>query len=187
MRPVLAVFFGFCGLIVSSLLFEPGLLAQQSFYEFTVEDIHGKEFDLAQLQGKKVLVVNTASTCALTPQYEALERLYRTYGGEKFIILAFPSNDFGQQEQGSNSDIAGFCSDKYGITFPLMAKIQVKGEGMHPLYRWLTKASENGVEESKVSWNFQKYMIDEGGTLVGHFPPWKKPGSKEIVRWITAE
>ena len=187
MRPVLPVFFGLCGLMLTSLFSGPGLSAQQSFYEFTVEDIHGEEFDLAQLQGKRVLVVNTASTCALTPQYEALEKLYRSYGGEKFTILAFPSNDFGQQEQGRNSEIARFCSDTYGITFPLMAKIQVKGEGMHPLYQWLTKASENGVEESRVSWNFQKYMIDEGGTLVGHVPPWKKPGSREIVRWITAE
>jgi len=186
-RPKLPVFLSICGLVLVSLFSGQWLRAQQSFYDFTVEDIHGQEFDLAQLQGKKVLVVNTASKCALTPQYEALERLYRTYGEEDFIILAFPSNDFGHQEPGSNNDIDAFCTAEYGISFPLMAKIIVKGEEMHPLYRWLTKASENGVEESRVSWNFQKYMIDKGGRLVGHAPPWRKPESKEIVTWITEE
>ena len=186
-RPKLPVYLSICGLVLLFLFSGQWLRAQQSFYDFTIEDIHGQEFDLAQLQGMKVLVVNTASKCALTPQYEALERLYRTYGGGDFIILAFPSNDFGHQEPGSNNDIDAFCTAEYGISFPLMAKIIVKGEEMHPLYRWLTKASENGVEESRVSWNFQKYMIDKGGRLVGHAPPWRKPESKEIVTWITEE
>jgi len=161
--------------------------AQHSFYDFTVKDIHGDEFDLAQLQGKKVLIVNTASTCGFTPQYEDMENLYKTYGGEDFIILAFPTNDFGNREPGTSEEIAEFCSSKYQITFPVMAKITVKGDEMHPLYRWLTQASENGVEESRVAWNFQKYMIDEGGTLVGHVSPIKKPDCKEILSWISAE
>jgi len=173
---------GFCAL--------PGwqdVSAQHSFYDFTVMDVHGDEYDLAQLQGKKVLVVNTASTCGFTPQYEELENLYKTYGGEDFIILAFPTNDFGNREPGTNEEIAEFCSSKYQITFPVMAKITVKGDDMHPLYRWLTQASENGIEESRVVWNFQKYMVDEGGTLVGHVSPIKKPDCKEILSWISAE
>jgi len=187
MKPPRIKFVIFLGMALSSLPGWQEVSAQQSFYDYTVLDIHGDEYDLAQLQGKKVLVVNTASKCGFTPQYEDLENLYETYGGEDFIILAFPSNDFANREPGTNEEIAGFCSSKYHITFPVMARISVKGEDMHPLYRWLTQASENGVEESRVAWNFQKYMIDEGGTLVGHVPPIKKPDCAEIVSWITKE
>lgn len=161
------------------------VMGQNSFYDFTVEDIHGKEYDLAQLQGKKVLVVNTASKCGFTPQYEGLESLYRKYGGEDFVILGFPSNDFMRQEPGTNEEIATFCTTKYEVSFPMMAKISVKGKKKHPLYHWLTSASENGVENSKVSWNFQKYLIDENGTLVGHLSSKKKPQSDEIIAWLT--
>ena len=150
-----------------------------------MEDIHGNDYRLAQLQGKKVLVVNTASKCGFTPQYAGLERLYRKYGGDDFVILGFPSNDFLRQEPGSNEEISTFCSVNYGVSFPMMAKISVKGKQKHPLYQWLTKASENGLEDSKVSWNFQKYMIDENGKLVGHFSPKKKPESEDIIAWIT--
>jgi len=160
------------------------LSGQQSFYDFTVIDIEGNEFPLAQLQGKKVLVVNTASKCGLTPQYEGLEELYEKYGGDDFVIIGFPSNDFASQEPGTNEEIATFCKMNYGVTFPMMSKIRVKGEEQHPLYKWLTEASENGVEDSSVSWNFQKYMIDENGNLVGHIPPRKKPDCNEIVSWI---
>lgn len=177
----------FLGIGSISLLSCQDVNAQHSFYDYTVKDVYGDEYDLAQLQGKKVLVVNTASECALTPQYEELEKLYEAYGGEDFTILAFPTNDFGNQEPGSNEEIAEFCSSKYHITFPVMAKITVKGDDMHPLYRWLTQASENGIEESRVLWNFQKYMIDEGGTLVGHVSPVKKPDCKEILSWISAK
>lgn len=173
----------------TSLLLLPAQVvkAQQSFYDFSVKSVDGMEFDLEQCRGKKVLVVNTASGCALTPQYEQLEQLYETYGGEDFVILAFPSNDFGQQEPGSNKDIAAFCSTKFHITFPVMAKISVKGGEIHPLYNWLTRASENGVEDSRVTWNFQKYMIDEKGKLVGNVAPIKKPDTKKIISWITTE
>jgi glutathione peroxidase len=150
-----------------------------------VEDIHGKEYDLAQLKGKKVLVVNTASKCGFTPQYEGLESIYRKYGGDDFVVLGFPSNDFLRQEPGTNEEIATFCSSRFEVSFPMMSKISVKGKQIHPLYRWLTTASENGVEDSKVSWNFQKYMIDKNGNLVGHFSPKKKPESDEIIAWIT--
>jgi glutathione peroxidase len=160
------------------------LYAQKSFYDFTVLDINGEEFELAQLQGKKVLVVNTASKCGLTPQYKGLEKLYKEYGDEQFVIIGFPCNDFAGQEPGTNEEIATFCSTKYEISFPMMSKIVVKGDEKHPLYKWLTEASENGVEDSKVSWNFQKYMIDEHGMLVGHVPPRKKPTCREIISWI---
>jgi len=158
--------------------------AQRSFYDFTVLDINGEEYELAQLQGKKVLVVNTASKCGLTPQYKGLEQLYKEHGKDQFVILGFPCNDFASQEPGTNEEIATFCSTKYDISFPMMGKIKIKGDEMHPLYNWLTKASENGVEDSKVAWNFQKYMIDENGMLVGHVPPRKKPTCREIISWI---
>ena len=160
------------------------IYGQQNFYDFTVEAIDGEPFSLERLKGKKVLVVNTASKCGFTPQYEGLEQLYREYADEGLVILGFPSNDFAEQEPGTNEEIALFCSTRFNVTFPMMAKIKVKGEDKHPLYRWLTDASLNGVEDSKVSWNFQKYMIDENGRLVGHVPPKKKPDSKEILGWL---
>lgn len=170
----------------------PGLLlllsgfgyAQTSFYDFTVKDISGEDYPLLQLKGKKVLVVNTASKCGFTPQYEGLQDLFEKYGSENFIIIGFPANNFAKQEPGTNEEIASFCQVNYGVTFPMMSKISVKGDDQHPVYRWLTLKSENGIEDSKVSWNFQKYMIDEEGQLVGHFAPTVKPGNKKLVRWI---
>jgi glutathione peroxidase len=157
---------------------------QKTFHDFTVLDIKGEEFDLAQFKGKKVLVVNTASKCGLTPQYSDLEKLYKEYGDNDFVIIGFPSNDFAGQEPGTNDEIAAFCQTRYGVTFPMMSKITVKGDDQHPVYRWLTRSEENGVEDSKVAWNFQKFMIDEEGKLVGHVPPRKKPTCKQIVSWI---
>ncbi len=175
------IFFMSAALLLMTTL---GLFGQKSFYDFEVKDINGDEYDLAQLQGKKVLVVNTASKCGLTPQYEDLEKLYRKYLDKDFVIIGFPSNNFAGQEPGTNEEIATFCSTKFDITFPMMSKIEVKGEEIHPLYQWLTKASENGLEDSEVAWNFQKYMIDEHGMLVGHVLPEKKPDCKKIVSWI---
>lgn len=158
--------------------------AQTNFYDFTVKDINGKDFPFSQLKGKKVLVVNTASKCGFTPQYAGLQELYEKYGGDDFIIIGFPANNFAKQEPGSNEEIATFCSINYGVTFPMMSKISVKGDDQHPLYKWLTSKSENGLENSKVTWNFQKYMIDEEGQLVGHFAPTTKPDNKKLVSWI---
>jgi len=158
--------------------------AQSFFYDFTVKDISGEDFSLSQLKGKKVLVVNTASKCGFTPQYEGLQELYEKYGGDDFIIIGFPANNFAKQEPGSNEEIAAFCKLNYGVTFPMMSKISVKGKDQHPLYRWLTSKSENGVENSDVSWNFQKYMIDEEGQLVGHFAPTAKPDNEKLISWI---
>lgn len=157
---------------------------QKSFHDFIVEDINGEQFDLSQLKGKKVLVVNTASKCGFTPQYEQLQKIYEIYGGENFTIIGFPANNFLKQEPGSNADIAEFCKINYGVTFPMMSKISVKGKNMAPVYQWLTQKSQNGVMDSKVSWNFQKYLIDKNGKLVGTFKPAIRPDSEKIVNWI---
>lgn len=162
-------------------------MAQKTFHDFVVEDIDGKAFDLSSLKGKKVLVVNTASKCGLTPQYAKLEQLFEQYGGDKFVIIGFPANNFLSQEPGSNSDIKAFCSENYGVSFPMMSKISVKGKDMHPLYQWLTEKEQNGVEDSSVSWNFQKYLIDENGKLVKHFSPRTDPLDDEIVGWISGK
>lgn len=156
----------------------------KTLHDFKVKDIHGKEFDLASLKGKKVMVVNTASECGLTPQYENLEKLYKQYGGDKFTIIGFPANEFGAQEPGSNEEIATFCSKNYGVTFPMMAKVVVKGEGTCEVYQWLTTKAGNGVEDTEVKWNFQKYLIDENGHYVKMIPPKTLPDDPEIITWI---
>ncbi len=157
---------------------------EKSFYDFTVKTIDGKELDLSTFKGKKVLVVNTASKCGFTPQYKDLEALYEKYGGDDFVIIGFPANNFMNQEPGTNEEIKEFCEVNYGVTFPMMSKISVKGDDMHPLYQWLTSKEENGVMDSEVSWNFQKYMIDENGHLVGFAKPKESPKSDKIVNWI---
>lgn len=157
---------------------------KKSLHDFTVKDIYGDSFDMSQLQGKKVMVVNTASKCGLTPQYESLEKLYRTYADQNFVIIGFPANNFMNQEPGTNAEIAAFCEENYGVTFPMMSKISVKGEDMHPLYRWLTSKDQNGVLDSEVSWNFQKYLINEKGHLVRYHSPRHDPLSEDIISWI---
>ncbi len=158
--------------------------AKKTFYDFTVTTIDGEEYPLSQLKGKKVLVVNTASRCGNTPQYEDLENLYKTYGGEKFTIIGFPANNFLSQEPGSNEEIKQFCTSKYGVTFPMMSKISVKGSDIAPVYQWLTSKEENGVMDAPVKWNFQKFMIDENGNLAGMVAPGDSPMSDKIVDWI---
>jgi glutathione peroxidase len=161
------------------------LMAQKSFYDFTVQTIDGQQFKFSDLKGKKVMIVNTASKCGFTPQYKDLEYLNTAYGGDKFVIIAFPANNFLSQEPGTNEEIKAFCTSKYGVTFPIMAKISVKGSDMHPLYQWLTQKSKNGVADSEVGWNFQKYLIDENGNLVGYLKSSVKPLSDEVVLWVT--
>jgi len=160
------------------------VFSQKSFYDFKVKDIDGKDFDLASLKGKKVLVVNTASKCGFTPQYKQLQELFEKYGGDKFTIIGFPANNFMKQEPGTNQEIAAFCEKNYGVTFRMMSKISVKGDDMHPLYKWLTNKSQNGVMDSDVKWNFQKYLIDENGKLVDVVEPKIKPDDDKIVSWI---
>lgn len=158
-----------------------------SIFDFTVKTIDGEDFPLSELKGKKVLIVNTASKCGLTPQYEELEKLYQKYKDKNFIIIGFPANNFLKQEPGTNAEIKEFCRVNYGVSFPMMSKISVKGKDIHPLYEWLTQKAKNTVMDSDVQWNFQKYMISETGTLIGMVEPKKAPFCKEITDWIEAE
>ncbi len=173
-------------IFMSIILFSSMALNAQdtNFYSFTVETIDGEEISLAQFKGKKVLVVNVASKCGHTPQYEDLQKLYEEYGGDDFTIIGFPANNFLRQEPGTNEEIKEFCTVNYGVTFPMMAKISVKGKNIHPLYEWLTKEENNGVMDAKVSWNFQKFMIDENGELVDMVSPKRKPYDEKIIAWL---
>lgn len=163
-----------------------GLQSQDTnFYSFTVETIDGEEISLEKFKGKKVLVVNVASKCGFTKQYADLQKLYEEYGGDDFTIIGFPANNFLKQEPGTNEDIKEFCTLNYGVTFPMMAKISVKGKNIHPLYKWLTIKDNNGEMDAKVSWNFQKFMIDENGMLVGMASPKTKPFDEKITSWIS--
>lgn len=172
--------------ILLSVLFVSLAVAQsgKSFYDYTVTDIYGKPFSLASLKGKKVLVVNTASKCGNTPQFTELEKLYKDYGSDKFVVIGFPANNFANQEPGTEQDILEFCQLNYGVTFPMMSKISVKGNDMHPLYKWLTSKDLNGVMDSDVTWNFQKYLIDENGRLVDVIAPKVKPDTEQVLAWL---
>lgn len=173
-------------LAMSVLMFiSIALMAQtKSFYDFKVKNIDGEDFDLASLKGKKVLVVNTASKCGFTPQYEDLQKLYEKYSSRGFIIIGFPANNFMNQEPGSEAEIKQFCTSNYSVTFPMMSKISVKGNDIHPLYEWLTKKEMNGKMDSKVKWNFQKYMIDENGKLIDVAYSKTNPMDDQIVSWV---
>jgi glutathione peroxidase len=171
--------------LLSIITLALGVSAQSGFYSFTVKDINGKDFPLSQLKGKKVMVVNTASKCGYTPQYADLENLYEKYKDSDFVIIGFPANNFMGQEPGTDSEIKEFCTKNYGVTFPMMSKISVKGDDMHPLYKWLTSKEYNKVMDSEVKWNFQKYLIDESGNLVSVLMSKEKPESAEVTDWIT--
>jgi glutathione peroxidase len=150
-------------------------------YDFTMDNIDGKPVNLGLYRGKVLLVVNTASFCGNTPQYSDLQALYEQYNENGFEILAFPANNFGQQEPGTNEEIKSFCFTKYSLTFPLFSKISVKGADKHPLYRYLTEQSPFPGE---VEWNFQKYLVDRSGNIVGRYPHRMKPLAPEIVKEV---
>ena len=160
------------------------LAAQSDIYHIAVKDISGKEVTLEQFKGKKVLIVNTASKCGFTPQYADLQELYSLYKDKGLVVIGFPANNFAKQEPGSNEQIREFCTENYGVSFPMMSKISVKGDDIHPLYQWLTLKEKNGKEDSKIKWNFQKYLIDEKGHLVGHFSPNTKPLDPKILELL---
>ena len=162
------------------------LSMQESIYDFTVKDIYGDDFKLSDLKGKKIMIVNTASKCGLTSQYKGLENLYSRYKSMNFVIVGFPANNFLWQEPGSNEKIANFCKENYGVIFPMMSKISVRGSSMHPLYKFLTDKSKNGVISSSVSWNFQKYLINEDGSIHKVISPRTKPEDPKIIDWITS-
>ena len=162
------------------------VMEKQTIYQFKVKDLSGNEFDFASLKGKKILIVNTASKCGLTPQYEGLQTIYDLHKDDNFIIVGFPANNFASQEPGTNSEIAEFCQRNYGVSFPMMEKISVKGNDMASIYQFLTQKSKNGLEDSEVQWNFQKYLIDENGHLAKIVGPRTEPTDPEITDWIKA-
>ncbi|MBF03816.1 MAG: glutathione peroxidase [Flavobacterium sp.] len=157
---------------------------KENIYQFKVEDIEGNTFDFTSLKGKKIMIVNTASKCGLTPQYKDLQALYDKYKDQNFVIVGFPANNFASQEPGNNEEIATFCERNYGVTFPMMSKISVKGHDMHPLYVFLTQKAKNGFEDSEVSWNFQKYLINENGEVEKVISPRTLPTDASVVDWI---
>jgi len=159
-------------------------MTAETIYQFKVIDLYGEEFDFSTLKGKRVMIVNTASECGLTPQYEKLQKLYETYKSENFVIIGFPANNFGAQEPGSNEEIASFCKENYGVSFPMMSKISVKGNDMHAIYQFLTKMDRNGLADSEVAWNFQKYLIDKEGKLIRVVNPKTLPDDVSVIDWI---
>ena len=161
----------------------PQVALPESIYDFKVAALDGGIIDFAQFKGKKILIVNTASKCGFTPQYKELEELYNKYSN-KLVIVGFPANNFLFQEPGANEKITEFCKLNYNVTFPMAAKISVKGRKMAPIYHWLTEKKYNGYEDSKVKWNFQKYLINESGRLVAIFAPKTKPNSMELIAAI---
>ena len=159
-------------------------MGNMNIYDFKVTDLSGKEFDFASLKGKKILIVNTASKCGLTKQYKELEQLYKDYKGSGLEIVGFPANNFGGQEPGTDAEIASFCSKNYGVSFLMMSKISVVGGNMHPVYQFLTQKTKNGLQDSEVGWNFQKYLINEKGELEKVVSPQVSPSDDVIVSWI---
>jgi len=155
-----------------------------TIYNYTMTTIDEKEVSLADYKGKKIMIVNVASECGLTPQYAQLEELYKTFGPNGFVVLGFPANNFGGQEPGTNQEIQGFCTKNYGVTFPMFAKISVKGDDIHPLYQFLTQIRLNGVVEAPVTWNFQKFLIDENGKLIDFLPPTENPACDRVIDWL---
>jgi len=175
------------GLLFFMMLFSMTGFSQTSgFYDFKVKTLEGSDFDFATLKGKKVMIVNTASKCGFTPQYKDLEEVYVKYQ-DNLVIIGFPANNFASQEPGTAAEIRKFCTENYGVTFPLMEKISVKGNDMAPIYKWLTSKKENGVMDSEVKWNFQKYLIDENGKLVDVVYSKDKPTSDKVIAWISSK
>ena len=154
-----------------------------NIYDFKVAALKGGTIDFSKYKGKKILIVNTASQCGNTPQYADLQAMSEKYKG-KLVIIGFPANNFGAQEPGSNDEIATFCTKNYNVTFPMAAKISVKGDDMAPIYHWLTEQKYNHFKDSEVKWNFQKYLVNEKGELVAVFDPKMKVTNPEVVAAI---
>jgi len=163
-----------------------GVAQTTSIYDFKVKTLEGGTFDFSSLKGKKIMIVNVASKCGNTPQYKDLEDLY-VKNQDNLVIVGFPANNFGSQEPGTATEIRQFCTQNYGVTFPLMEKISVKGADMAPIYKWLTSKKENGVMDSEVKWNFQKYLINEQGKLVQVLDPKEQPQSDKVLTWLSSK
>jgi glutathione peroxidase len=156
----------------------------KNFHDFVVQDGHGKDVRLSSFAGKKVFVVNTASACGYTPQYAQMQELHEAYSSKGLVVMAFPCNDFGGQEPGSIEEIEAFCSTRFGVTFPVMDKVKIKGKLAHPLFKWLQEQAENGVADMPITWNFFKFLIDEKGQWVNGFRSAVEPASDQILEWI---
>ncbi len=169
----------FCSL----LLFAFAPAAVTSIHEFKVPDIDGGTIDFSQYKGKKILVVNTASECGFTYQYEGLEQLYEKYK-DKLVIVGFPANNFMGQEPGTNAEIKQFCTSKFHVSFPMAAKVSVKGKDIDPLFKWLTNKDENGIMDANINWNFNKFLLDENGKLIEHFNNKVEPMSEAITKYL---
>ncbi len=155
----------------------------KNIYDFKIKSLEGNTIDFSQFKGKKILIVNTASHCGFTPQYEGLEKLYQQYK-EKLVIVGFPSADFGDQEFHEDSAIQSFCKKNYGVSFPLTTRVDVKGDNTTPIYKYLCNKSENGVLDATIGWNFNKFIIDENGNLLAHFDSKVTPQSEELLKYI---
>ncbi len=155
---------------------------EESIHSFKVEGISGEEIDFAAFEGKKILIVNVASACGYTPQYQQLQELYSAFQN-KLVVIGFPSNDFGGQEPGTNEEIQAFCTSRFGVQFPMTTKVSIKGKP-HPIYAWLTQKSQNKIADAEVRWNFHKFLIDEKGRWVNHFPSSVSPLDEQILDWV---
>jgi glutathione peroxidase len=151
---------------------------------FQVQDIDGKPVDLSKYKGEVLLIVNTASQCGYTPQYEGLEKVFEKYKGQGFEVLAFPANEFGRQEPGTNPEIKSFCATKYNVTFPLFSKIVVKGQGIHPLYQYLTSSDTDPKFAGPIPWNFTKFLVNRKGEVIARFAPGDEPESAKVTKAI---
>ena len=169
-------------LLLSLFLFAS--VSASNVYDFKVTGLDGNPIDLSQYKGKKILIVNTASKCGFTPQYADLEKLYTTYQG-KLVIIGFPANNFAQQEPGSNKEISEFCTKNYGVTFPMSEKVDVVGDNISPLFKYLTdEAKKMGVADPVIKWNFTKFLVDENGKLIAVFPSKVKPMDDQITKYL---
>lgn len=171
-------------LMITTLTAQSQKNTNTSIYQFKVTNLEGEEFDFSTLKGKKIMIVNTASKCGLTAQYKKLQALYEKYKNDNFEIVGFPANNFLFQEPGTEEEIAAFCKKNYGVTFPMMSKISVKGKNIHPIYQFLTQKMKNGILSSSVSWNFQKYLINTDGRLAKVISPRTQPDDPIVISWI---
>lgn len=165
-------------------LFASESRAAESVLDFSMKDIEGKTVDLSKYKGEVVLIVNVASKCGYTPQYADLQKVYEQYKDRGFTILAFPANQFGAQEPGTNAEIKAFCTKNYGVTFPVFSKIVVKGEGIHPLYQYLTSEKTDPKFSGEIPWNFTKFLVDRDGEVIARFKPGDKPTSEPVIEAI---
>lgn len=178
---------GFLAAVAAAPAADKGDKKVPAALDFTMKDIAGKPVELSQYQGKVVLIVNVASRCGYTPQYKGLEALYEKYKDQGLVVIGVPANEFGKQEPGSDAEISEFCTKNYGVTFPMMSKVVVKGPGICPLYQYLTSKETDPKFAGPIGWNFEKFLISRNGEVVGRFKSPVKPESPELVKAIEAE